>query len=52
MNGIKHLLFNTVIRGNITIAASSEVGKPIVFYRKGSYGTQDYMALAEELVKT
>lgn len=48
----KELLFDTVIRGNITIAASSEVGKPIVFYRKGSYGTSDYMALAEELVKT
>ena len=48
----KELLFDTVIRGNITIAASSEVGKPVVFYRKGSYGTSDYMALAEELVKT
>jgi len=48
----KELLFDTVIRGNITIAASSEVGKPIVFHRRGSYGTKDYMALAEELVKT
>jgi chromosome partitioning protein len=48
----KCLVFNTVIRGNITIAASSDVGKPIVFYRRGSYGTKDYMALAEELVKT
>ena len=48
----KELLFDTVIRGNITIAASSDVGKPIVFFRRGSYGTKDYMALAEELVKT
>ncbi len=47
----KNLLFNTIIRGNITIAASSEVGKPVVFYRKGSYGTADYLALAEELLK-
>jgi len=47
----KNLLFNTIIRGNITIAASSEVGKPVVFYRKGSFGTADYLALAEELLK-
>lgn len=46
----KNLLFKTVIRGNTTIAASTDVGKPVVFYRKGSYGTQDYMDLAEELL--
>ena len=48
----KNLVFDTVIRGNITIAASSDVGKPIVFHRRGSYGAKDYMALAEELVTT
>lgn len=47
----RHLLFDTIIRSNITIAASSDVGKPVVFYRKGSSGTQDYTALADELVK-
>ncbi len=44
------LLFNTVIRSNITIAESAGVGKPIVFYRKGSYGAVDYRDLAEEVL--
>jgi len=44
------LLFDTVIRSNITIAESAGVGKPIVFYRKGSYGAGDYRDLAEEVL--
>ena len=44
------LLFKTVIRANITIAESAAVGKPIVFYRKGSFGAIDYTDLAEELL--
>jgi chromosome partitioning protein len=43
------LLFETVIRSNITVAESAHVGKPVVFYRPGSYGARDYMRLAEEL---
>ena len=43
------LLFETVIRSNTTVAESAHVGKPVVFYRPGSYGAQDYMRLAEEL---
>jgi chromosome partitioning protein len=44
------LLFETVIRSNTTVAESAHVGKPVVFYRPGSYGARDYIRLAEELV--
>lgn len=46
----KELLFDTVIRTNTTIAESAGVGKPIVFYRKSSYGAGDYSHLAKELL--
>jgi chromosome partitioning protein len=46
----RDLVFNTAIRSNTTIAESAEVGKPVVFYRRGSYGAQDYMALAQEIL--
>lgn len=45
-----NLLFNTVIRVNTTIAESAEIGKPVVFYRKSSYGAVDYTGLAKELL--
>ncbi|WP_419656448.1 putative cobyrinic acid ac-diamide synthase [Desulfosarcina variabilis str. Montpellier] len=44
------LVFDTAVRANTTIAESAEVGKPVVFYRSGSYGAKDYKALAEEVV--
>jgi chromosome partitioning protein len=44
------LVFNTIIRLNTTIAASADVGKPVVFFRRGSYGAKDYVQLAEELL--
>jgi chromosome partitioning protein len=47
----KALLFKTVVRANTTIAESAAVGKPVVFYRKGSFGAIDYNDLAEELLK-
>jgi chromosome partitioning protein len=46
----RDLVFNTAIRANTTIAESAEVGKPVVFYRSGSYGAKDYKALAEEVL--
>jgi len=46
----KDLLFDTLIRVNTTITASSDKGKPVVFYRKSSYGANDYMALAREFI--
>jgi len=44
------LLLDTVIRINTTIAESADVGKPVVFFRQGSYGALDYTRLAEELL--
>jgi chromosome partitioning protein len=43
-------LFNTVVRVNTTIAESAAVGRPVVFYRRGSYGAIDYNDLADELM--
>ncbi len=43
------LLFDTVIRANTTVAESADVGKPVVFYRPGSFGARDYIELAKEL---
>jgi len=47
----RHLLFKTVVRSNTTIAESAAVGKPVVFYRKGSFGAIDYSDLAVELLQ-
>jgi chromosome partitioning protein len=44
------LLFKTVIRANTTVAESADAGKPVVFYRSGSFGARDYIRLAEELI--
>lgn len=45
------ILFNTVIRLNTTVAESAGACKPVVFYRKSSYGALDYINLAKELVE-
>lgn len=44
-------LFKTVVRVNTTIAESAAVGRPVVFYRRGSYGAIDYNDLADELME-
>lgn len=44
------LLFDTVIRVNTTIAESAGIGKPVIFFRQNSYGSIDYMSLANELL--
>ena len=44
------LFFDTVIRINTTIADSADAGKPVVFYRKSSYGSSDHIELARELI--
>lgn len=46
----RDLVFNTAIRSNTTIAESAAVGKPVVFYRRSSYGAVDYQNLAAELL--
>ncbi len=45
-------VFNSVIRTNTAVAQSSDVGAPVVFWRKSSYGAWDYARLAEELLET
>lgn len=47
----KELIFETVVRVNTTIAESAAVGKPVLFYRKSSYGAIDYSDLADELIE-
>ncbi len=47
----KDLVFDTAIRMNATIAESAEAGKPVVFYRKSSYGAIDYRDLADEFLE-
>lgn len=44
------MLFDTIIRSNTTIAESAGVGKPVVFFRQSSYGSEDYISLAKELL--
>jgi chromosome partitioning protein len=46
----RDLLFDTVIRANTTIAESASAGKPVVFFRPGSFGSVDYGRLARELL--
>jgi chromosome partitioning protein len=46
----RDLVFKTAIRSNTTIAESAEAGKPVVFYRRSSYGAIDYNDLAGELM--
>jgi len=47
----QNLVFKTAIRVNTTIAASADAGKPVVFYRQGSYGAMDYKSLANEFIE-
>jgi chromosome partitioning protein len=46
----KDLLYDTAIRVNTTITDSCDQGRPVVFYRRSSYGARDYMALAREFM--
>lgn len=42
--------FNTIIRKNVKLSESPSHGKPIVSYAPDSHGSEDYMALAKEVV--
>jgi len=46
----RHLVYKSAIRANTAITTSSDVGKPVVFYRTTSYGAFDYKALALEFI--
>jgi len=43
-------VFKTVIRENVRIAESPSFGLPITLYSPDSYGAEDYMKLAKEVV--
>jgi len=44
------LVFRTVIRKNVRLAESPSHGKPIIHYDSRAAGSQDYMALADEIL--
>jgi len=43
-------VFETVIRKNVRLAESPSHGKPIISYDSNSHGSEDYMALAREVI--
>ncbi len=50
-SNFKGLLFKTAIRENVRLSEAPSFSKPITEYDKKSYGTQDYRALAKEVIK-
>ena len=44
-------VFKTIIRDNVTLAEAPVNGKNIYQYNKNSNGAQDYMSLAQEVLK-
>ena len=44
-------VFNTIISRNVRLSEAPSFGKPIVLYDAVSTGTENYMSLAEELIK-
>ncbi len=43
--------FSTIIRKNVKLSESPSHGKPIISYAPDSYGSEDYMALAKEVLQ-
>jgi len=48
----KNRLLNTIIRFNVDLREAAAMGSPIVEFRPGSRGHQDYQALAEEILSS
>ncbi|OQX82980.1 hypothetical protein B6D60_11270 [candidate division KSB1 bacterium 4484_87] len=44
-------VFNTVINRNVRISEAPSFGKPIILYDAVSMGAENYMSLAEEIIK-
>ncbi|MCF6157925.1 MAG: ParA family protein [wastewater metagenome] len=44
-------VFNTIIRKNVKLSESPSHGKPIISYAPESYGSEDYMSLAREVIR-
>jgi chromosome partitioning protein len=47
----KDLVFESTVRVNSAIAESSDIGKPVVFYRTRSNGALDFKAVASEFLR-
>jgi len=47
----KNSVFKTVIRRNVRLGEAPSYGKPILLYEANSTGAQDYLKLAEEILK-
>jgi chromosome partitioning protein len=47
----KDKVFQTIIRRNVRLGEAPSFGKPIILYDAVSTGSEDYMSLAEEILK-
>jgi chromosome partitioning protein len=43
-------VFDTVIRRNVKLSEAPSFGRPIIFYDITSYGAEDYLSLAQEII--
>jgi len=43
-------LFRTTIRRNVKLSEAPSFGRPIIFYDITSYGAEDYLSLAQEII--
>ncbi|MFQ6607212.1 MAG: ParA family protein [Fidelibacterota bacterium] len=50
-NHFHNNVFQTVIRRNVRLGEAPSYGKPILLYEANSTGAQDYLKLAEEILK-
>jgi chromosome partitioning protein len=47
----KDKVYNTIIKRNVRLGEAPSFGKPIIMYDAVSVGTQNYISLAEEVIK-
>ena len=47
----KGKIFKTVIPRNVRLSEAPSYGQPIIYYDKGSKGTESYISLAKEVIK-
>lgn len=47
----QNMVFDTVITRNVRLSEAPSFGKPVILYDAGSTGANNYLALAEEIIK-
>lgn len=47
----REMVFDTVIQRNVRLSEAPSYGKPVILYDADSVGSQNYMQLAQELIK-